>query len=76
MKLSPDEKQELSDSIDKMNEALDIFIQLYNDADEDKRIIEFDDETVQILEQAIDSYGKEVIEKKVNTIIREIFSFH
>ncbi|WP_243387654.1 atypical membrane-integrating protein (Mistic protein) [Bacillus kexueae] len=75
MKISPDEKLQLSDSIDKMNEALDTFIQFYNEAEEEKPLIEFDSSTFDMIEQAIEEFGKEVVERKINTIIQEIFSF-
>lgn len=75
MKISPDEKLQLSDSIDKMNEALDTFIQFYNEAKEEKPLIEFDSSTFDMIEQAIEEFGKEVVERKINTIIQEIFSF-
>lgn len=74
MKLLSEEKQQLSDSIDKMNEALDVFIQLYNESETDENIIEFSDKTVEIIQNAINTHGKEVVEKKINTIIQEIFS--
>jgi len=74
MKLLSDEKKQLSDSIDKMNEALDVFIQLYNESEADENIIDFSDETIEIIQNAINNHGKEVVEKKINTIIQEIFS--
>jgi len=74
MKLLSNEKKQLSDSIDKMNEALDVFIQLYNESEADENIIDFSDETIEIIQNAINNHGKEVVEKKINTIIQEIFS--
>ena len=75
MKLTEDEKNALSDAIDKMNEGLDVFIQFYNDAEEDKPIIEFYEKTMSAIEKAIDVYGKEAVTEKINSIIREILSF-
>jgi Membrane-integrating protein Mistic len=75
MKLSEDEKNALSDAIDKMNEGLDVFIQFYNDAEEDKPIIEFSEKTMSAIEKAIGVYGKEAVTEKINSIIREVLSF-
>lgn len=75
MKLTKDEKNQLSTSIDKMNEALDVFIELYNESEEDLNIIELEEQTVQAIKFAMETYGKEAVTKKINTIIREIFSF-
>ncbi|MDQ0857695.1 atypical membrane-integrating protein (Mistic protein) [Bacillus sp. V2I10] len=75
MKLTEDEKNALSDAIDKMNEGLDIFIQFYNDAEEDKPIIEFNEKTLSAIEKAIGVYGKEAVTEKINSIIREVLSF-
>ncbi|MDQ0163885.1 protein mistic [Aeribacillus alveayuensis] len=75
MRVTEEEKNQLSDSIDKMNEALDIFIQLYNESEVDEKLIEFSEETTKAIRSAISVYGKETVEKKINTIIHEIFSF-
>ncbi|WP_044748518.1 hypothetical protein [Bacillus alveayuensis] len=75
MRVTEEEKNQLSDSIDKMNEALDVFIQLYNESEVDEKLIEFSEETTKAIRNAISVYGKETVEKKINTIIHEIFSF-
>ncbi|PLR66078.1 MULTISPECIES: atypical membrane-integrating protein (Mistic protein) [Bacillaceae] len=75
MKLTDKEKSALSEAIDKMNEGLDVFIQFYNDAEEDKPIIEFTEDTVSAIEKAMDAYGKEAVAAKINAIIREVLSF-
>ncbi|MBM6618737.1 atypical membrane-integrating protein (Mistic protein) [Bacillus suaedaesalsae] len=74
MKLHTQEKQTLSDAIDKLNEGLDSFIQLYNDAEEDKPLIEFDDEATTIIERAKKIYGNEEIDQRMNKIVKEILS--
>ncbi|KAA0545434.1 atypical membrane-integrating protein (Mistic protein) [Bacillus sp. BGMRC 2118] len=74
MKLDTQEKQTLSDAIDKLNEGLDTFIQLYNEAEEDKPLIEFDDEATTIIEKAKHVYGSEEIDSRMNKIVKEILS--
>lgn len=75
MKLNNEEKKQLSTAIDNMNDALDVFIELYNESEEDVSIIEFEDQTIKAIKRAVDVYGKEAVSKKINTIITEIFSF-
>lgn len=58
MKVNDQEKQALSEAIDKMNEGLDSFIQLYNEAEEDKPFINFNQETISIIEKAKNAYGE------------------
>jgi hypothetical protein len=75
MKVNEQEKQALSDAIDKLNEGLDAAIQLYNDAEEDKSLIAFDDDTIQIIENAKNAYGNDQIDERINKIVKEILSF-
>lgn len=74
MKLNTEEKKTLSDAIDKLNEGLDAFIQLYNDAEEDKPLIDFDDEATSIIEKAKKVYGNGEIDQRMNKIVKEILS--
>lgn len=75
MKLNENEKKTLSDSIDRLNEGLDDVIQLYNEAEEDKPLIEFDQEVIEAIEKAKETFGDEEITRRINTIIKEIFAF-
>ncbi|MEH7383321.1 atypical membrane-integrating protein (Mistic protein) [Bacillus sp. JJ1533] len=75
MKLNENEKKSLSDSIDKLNEGLDVVIQLYNEAEEDKPLIQFDEDVIQAIEKAKQTFGDEEITRRINTIIKEIFAF-
>ncbi|WP_078379237.1 atypical membrane-integrating protein (Mistic protein) [Sutcliffiella halmapala] len=75
MKLKPNEKVALSDAIDRMNEGLDQFIELYNEAEEDKAIIDFDEEVLQLLEAGKEKFGEAALTKRINTIIKEVLSF-
>ncbi|MBS2970294.1 hypothetical protein J9317_16220 [Metabacillus sp. KIGAM252] len=75
MKISGKEKENLSEAIDQMNEALDVFIQIYNQSEEDKPILRFTTETEQVILKAIEIYGEKTIENKINTLIKEFLSF-
>ncbi|MDA1476215.1 protein mistic [Bacillus changyiensis] len=75
MKVTDQEKQQLSMAIDKMNEGLDAFILLYNESEKDEPLIEYEDETASIIKHAIEQYGKDSINQKLNAIVKEILSF-
>lgn len=75
MKLNKDDKKALSDSIDKLNEGLDVIIQLYNESEAEKPLIEFDPEVIEAIESAKETFGEEEITRKINTIIKEVFAF-
>ncbi|MDR4436468.1 protein mistic [Bacillus tequilensis] len=74
MKVTSEEKERLSTAIDRMNEGLDAFIQLYNESEIDEPLIQFDDDTADLMKQARDMYGQEKLNKKLNTIIKQILS--
>ncbi|MDU0814013.1 protein mistic [Bacillus siamensis] len=74
MKVTNGEKEKLSNAIDRMNEGLDVFIQLYNESENDEPLIQFEDETADLIRQARDSYGQEQLNEKLNTIIKQILS--
>lgn len=75
MKVSKDENKKLSDSIDQMQEALDIFIELYNQSEEDTFYVQLDDEVIELIQKAKNAFGQEMVNQKVNTIIKEVLSF-
>ncbi|WP_416655515.1 protein mistic [Bacillus amyloliquefaciens] len=74
MKVTNGEKEQLSNAIDRMNEGLDVFIQLYNESENDEPLIQFEDETADLIRKARDSYGQEQLNEKLNTIIKQILS--
>ncbi|MFD1736471.1 hypothetical protein ACFSCX_07825 [Bacillus salitolerans] len=74
MKVNDQEKQTLSDAIDKMNEGLDAFIQLYNEAEEDRPLIQFSDEVTEIIGRVKNIYGDKEIDDRINKLVKEILS--
>ncbi|ADM39084.1 biofilm formation protein MstX [Bacillus spizizenii] len=74
MKVTSEEKEQLSTAIDRMNEGLDAFIQLYNESEIDEPLIQLDDDTADLMKQARDMYGQEKLNEKLNTIIKQILS--
>ncbi|MTH55651.1 protein mistic [Bacillus mangrovi] len=75
MKISGKEKDQLSSAIDEMNEALDVFIQLYNQSEEDKPLITFSKETEAAISRAVELYGEDQVTEKINLLLKEFLSF-
>lgn len=75
VRVSKEENKKLSDSIDSMQEALDVFIDLYNQSEEDTFYVQLDDEVIELIQKAKNAFGQEVVNQKVNTIIKEVLSF-
>ncbi|MFC7373239.1 hypothetical protein ACFQPF_16480 [Fictibacillus iocasae] len=47
-------------------------IDLYNDAEEDADLIEYDEELVALIQKAKVKHGSELINKKVSAIVKEV----
>lgn len=75
MKVSNDENQKLSDTIDQMQEALDVFIELYNQSEEDSFYVQLDEEVIELIKKAKHALGEDIVNQKVNTIMKEVLSF-
>lgn len=75
MKLRQEEKEQLSEAIDRMNESLDSFIEFYNESEDDKPIISFNDEVIKLIENGKQKYGEEALNTKINAIVKEVLTF-
>lgn len=74
MKANEQDYKKYSDAIDKIQEGNDAMIDLFNELEDDVSFIEFDEDVITIIEAAKEKYGGEVIDKKINTFIREMLS--
>jgi ABC-type iron transport system FetAB ATPase subunit len=75
VKASKREHNILSRSIDKASEGLDAIIELYNELEEDRPIIQLDEEVLEALEKAKENYGEDMINEKINALIKEALSW-
>jgi DNA-binding transcriptional regulator GbsR (MarR family) len=75
MKANPNETKIFSDSIDKMNEAIEEMIELYNGLEEDLPLVEFEKEVLKDIEKAKKVYGDKYVNKKINAIVKEVLSW-
>ncbi|MGM0747456.1 MAG: protein mistic [Bacillota bacterium] len=74
MKVTSDEKEQLSAAIDRMNEGLDVFIQFYNEAEKDEPLIQLEDDTAKLMKEARELYGQDKLNETLNVIIKQILS--
>jgi hypothetical protein len=72
MKYNKRDRQAYSDAIDKMQEGLDAMIDLYNEAEEDVDLIQFDEDLIELIKKAKNKHGEQLINKKVAAIVREV----
>ncbi|MDN4526764.1 atypical membrane-integrating protein (Mistic protein) [Fictibacillus sp. NE201] len=75
MKLNKKSKKLYSDAIDRMQEGLEAMIDLYNEAEDDIPLINFEKEVQEEIEKAKNKYGGAFIDDKINAIVKEVLSF-
>ncbi|SCC16051.1 Membrane-integrating protein Mistic [Fictibacillus enclensis] len=75
MKLNKKSKKLYSDAIDRMQEGLEAMIDLYNEAEDDIPLINFEKEVQEEIEKAKSKYGSAFIDDKINAIVKEVLSF-
>lgn len=59
----------------RFDKALDEFIELFNNLEKDEPIIHFEEEVVQNIERAKKKYGNDMVDEKINTVVREMLSW-
>ncbi|WNB93010.1 atypical membrane-integrating protein (Mistic protein) [Bacillus sp. NEB1478] len=74
MKYNKEDREKYSEAIDRMQEGLDRMIDLYNEAEDDKDIIRYDEEVMRAIIQAKEKFGDDFINQKINTIVKEVLS--
>lgn len=59
----------------KFDKALDVFLELFNNLENDTQIVEYSDEVADGIEKAKKKYGTDVVNEKINTVIGEMISW-
>lgn len=59
----------------RFDKALDEFIELFNNMEDDKPIIHFTDEVLGNIERAKKKYGEEMVHDKINIVVHEMLSW-
>ncbi len=68
------DREKYSEAIDRMQEGLDSMIDLYNEAEDDEELIQYDEDVIAAIRQAKESFGDGFINQKINTIVKEVLS--
>lgn len=74
LKYNKEDREKYSEAIDRMQEGLDNMIDLYNEAEDDEELIQYDEEVIAAIRQAKESFGEDFINQKINTIVKEVLS--
>ncbi|MBH0171082.1 hypothetical protein HU823_17230 [Fictibacillus sp. 18YEL24] len=74
LKYNKEDREKYSEAIDRMQEGLDSMIDLYNEAEDDEELIQYDEEVIAAIRQAKESFGEDFINQKINTIVKEVLS--
>ena len=74
LKYNKEDREKYSEAIDRMQEGLDSMIDLYNEAEDDEELIQYDEEVITAIRQAKESFGEDFINQKINTIVKEVLS--
>lgn len=74
LKYNKEDREKYSEAIDRMQEGLDTMIDLYNEAEDDEELIQYDEEVITAIRQAKESFGEDFINQKINTIVKEVLS--
>lgn len=74
LKYNKEDREKYSEAIDRMQEGLDSMIDLYNEAEDDVELIQYDEEVIAAIRQAKESFGEDFINQKINTIVKEVLS--
>lgn len=74
LKYNKEDRDKYSEAIDRMQEGLDSMIDLYNEAEDDEDLIEYEEDVIKAIKQAKENFGDEFINQKINTIVKEVLS--
>jgi hypothetical protein len=74
VKYNKEDREKYSEAIDRMQEGLDSMIDLYNEAEDDELLIEYEEGVVNAIKQAKERFGDDFVNQKINTIVKEVLS--
>ncbi|MFC7392627.1 atypical membrane-integrating protein (Mistic protein) [Scopulibacillus cellulosilyticus] len=59
----------------KFDKALDDILELFNELEDDKPLIDFDDDVIENIEKTKLKFGESETNEKINTLIRDMLSW-
>ncbi len=59
----------------RFDEALDVIIDLFNNLENDRPIIQFNDEVLEQIEKAKIKYGEDTVHERINKIVQDMLAW-
>ncbi|MGY0694457.1 atypical membrane-integrating protein (Mistic protein) [Virgibacillus sp. FSP13] len=59
----------------RFDKALDEILDLFNNLEQDKPVIQFGDDVLDNIERAKEKYGDETIDERINKLVREMLAW-
>ncbi|WP_158737456.1 atypical membrane-integrating protein (Mistic protein) [Alteribacillus sp. YIM 98480] len=75
MKANENDHHKYSEAIDKIQEGNNAMIELFNELEDDDPLIRFGDDVMENIEKAKKKFGDDVVDEKINTVVREMLSW-
>lgn len=75
MKATEKDYNKYSDAIDRIQEGNEAMIELFNELEDDDPIIQFGEDVIENIERAKKKYGDNMVDEKINTVVREMLSW-
>ena len=75
VKANEKESQVFSDAIDAINNGMEDIINIYNNLEGDRPLIDFDNDVIKQIEMAKAKYGDAFVAKKINTVVKEMLDW-
>ncbi|MFB4165249.1 atypical membrane-integrating protein (Mistic protein) [Alteribacillus sp. JSM 102045] len=75
MKANENDYNKYSEAIDKIQEGNNAMIELFNELEDDDPLIRFGDDVMENIEKAKKKFGDEMVDEKINTVVREMLSW-
>ncbi|MBP1969115.1 voltage-gated potassium channel [Virgibacillus natechei] len=75
MKANENDYNKYSEAIDRIQEGNETMIELFNELEGDDPMIKFDNGVMETIERAKKKYGDDMVDKKLNNVVREMLSW-
>ncbi|WP_091584360.1 hypothetical protein [Alteribacillus bidgolensis] len=75
MKANENDYHKYSEAIDKIQEGNNAMIELFNELEDDDPLIHFGEDVMENIEKAKKKFGDDVVDEKINTVVREMLSW-
>lgn len=75
IKANNEDQTAFSDAIDRANEGIEGIIELYNNLEDDEPLVDYEEDVAEQIEKAKIKFGAPEVNKRINTVCREMLSW-